>query len=103
MFEFPNSGDVAHELFAELVKWSEKELPEMILGIGSVIDAGTASLYLQLGANFIVSPLLNADMAKVCNRREVLWSPGCGTLTDLNSAEELGAAIVKSFPATGVG
>ncbi|MGL5683769.1 MAG: bifunctional 4-hydroxy-2-oxoglutarate aldolase/2-dehydro-3-deoxy-phosphogluconate aldolase [Marinifilaceae bacterium] len=103
VFEFTNRGDFAHELFAELIKWSAQELPELILGIGSVIDAGTAALYLQLGANFIVSPLLNADMAKVCNRRKVLWAPGCGTLSEMNYAEELGAEIVKLFPGTGVG
>lgn len=75
----------------------------MILGIGSVVDAGTASLYIQEGANFIVSPILNADIAKVCNRRKISWLPGCATLSEINYAEELGAEIVKIFPATSVG
>jgi len=75
----------------------------MILGVGSIVDAGTTSLYLQLGANFIVSPLLNPEMAKVCNRRKVLWSPGCGTLTEILEACEWGAEIVKIFPGTHVG
>lgn len=103
VFEFTNRGDFAHEVFADLNKYAAKELPEMILGVGSVVDAGTASLYIQLGANFIVSPVLNEDMAKVCNRRKILWSPGCGSVTEISKAEELGAEIVKIFPGSQVG
>jgi len=102
-FEFTNRGDFAHEVFSELSKYVKKELPGMALGVGSVIDAGTASLYLQLGADFIVSPLLNPEMAKVCNRRKVLWSPGCGSVSEVNYAEELGCELVKIFPAGQVG
>jgi 2-dehydro-3-deoxyphosphogluconate aldolase / (4S)-4-hydroxy-2-oxoglutarate aldolase len=103
VFEFTNRGDYAHELFSDLNKWAGTEAPEMIMGAGSVVDAGTASLYIQLGANFIVSPVLNPEMAKVCNRRKILWSPGCGTLSEINYAEELGAEIVKIFPGSSVG
>lgn len=102
-FEFTNRGEFAHEVFAELRKYARAELPGMMLGIGSVIDAGTTALYLQLGASFVVSPVLNPDMAKVCNRRKVLWSPGCGSLTEISLAEELGAEIVKIFPGAQVG
>lgn len=103
LFEFVNRGDFAHEIFGELIKWAAKECPEMILGVGSVIDAGTTSLYIQLGTNFVVSPILNAEMAKVCNRRKVAWSPGCGSLTEISYAEELGAEVVKIFPGAQVG
>ncbi|MFY0688413.1 MAG: bifunctional 4-hydroxy-2-oxoglutarate aldolase/2-dehydro-3-deoxy-phosphogluconate aldolase [Cyclobacteriaceae bacterium] len=103
VFEFTNRGDYAHEVFGELNKYAAAELPEMILGVGSVVDAGTTSLYLQLGANFIVSPILNPDMAKACNRRKVAWSPGCGSLTEISYAEELGAEVVKIFPGSQVG
>lgn len=103
VFEFTNRGDFAHEVFAELNKYAAKELPEMILGVGSVCDAGTTSLYIQLGANFIVSPVINPDMAKVCNRRKISWSPGCGSVTEIGEAEELGAEIVKIFPGSQVG
>lgn len=103
VFEFTNRGDFAHEVFAELNKFSQRELPGLMLGIGSVVDAGTAALYMQLGANFVVSPVLNAEMAIVCNRRKVLWSPGCGTLSEISRAHELGAEIVKIFPGTQVG
>ncbi len=103
IFEFTNRGDLAHELFAELVKWSREEMPDLILGVGTVVDAGTCSLYIQLGAKFIVSPLLNEDMARVCNRRKVLWMPGCATASEINKAEELGAEVVKLFPGPTVG
>lgn len=102
-FEFTNRGDFAHEIFAELVKWSAKECPEMILGIGSIVDAGTASLYLQLGANFVVGPLLNPDIFKVCNRRQVAYIPGCGSVSEIGYAQELGAEVIKVFPASNVG
>jgi len=103
LFEFTNRGDFAHELFSELNKYVIREMPEMILGTGSVIDAGTASLYIQLGSNFIVSPVVKEEMALVCNRRKILWSPGCGSVTEISRAEELGAEVVKIFPAPSVG
>lgn len=103
VFEFTNRGDFAHEVFAQLNKYVIKELPDAILGVGSVIDSGTTSLYIQLGANFIVSPVLKEDMAITCNRRKILWCPGCGSLNEISKAEELGAEIVKIFPAKEVG
>lgn len=103
IFEFTNRGDLAHELFAELVKWSKKEMPDLLLGVGTVVDAGTCSLYIQLGAKYIVSPLLNEEMARVCNRRKVMWMPGCATASEINKAEELGAEVVKLFPGPTVG
>lgn len=99
VFEFTNRGDQAHLNFTELYQYCEAEMPEMMLGIGSVVDGPTAALYLQLGADFIVSPILNHDIAKVCNRRKILWAAGCGTLSEISQAEEWGAEIVKLFPA----
>lgn len=98
LLEFTSRGDFAFEVFGELNKYALKELPGMILGVGSVTDAAAASLYMQLGANFIVTPVLREDIAVVCNRRKVLWSPGCGSLTEIARAEELGCEIVKLFP-----
>jgi 2-dehydro-3-deoxyphosphogluconate aldolase/(4S)-4-hydroxy-2-oxoglutarate aldolase len=103
LFEFTNRGDYAHVVFEQLNKFAEKEFPDMILGTGSVIDAPTAVLYIQLGSNFIVSPILNEEMADVCNRRKVLWSPGCGSASEISRAESLGAEIVKIFPGAQVG
>jgi len=103
LFEFTNRGDYAHEVFAEVNKWAGSECPEMIMGAGSVVDVGTASLYIQLGTNFIVSPSLNKEMAKVCNRRKIAWIPGCATLSEIHLAEELGCEIVKIFPGKEIG
>ena len=98
LLEFTARGDFALEVFAELTKYAVAELPGMIMGVGSVTDAAAASLYMQNGANFIVTPVLREDIAIVCNRRKVLWSPGCGSLTEIARAEELGCEIVKLFP-----
>lgn len=98
LMEFTSRGDFAHEVFGELNKYALSKLPGMILGVGSVTDAGSASLYMQLGANFVVTPVLREDIAIACNRRKVLWSPGCGSLTEIAKAEELGCEIVKLFP-----
>lgn len=103
LFEFTNRGDFAHEVFSEINKQVIKEMPDMIMGTGSVVDAGTASLYILLGSNFIVSPVVKEEMALVCNRRKILWSPGCGSVTEISRAEELGAEVVKIFPAPSVG
>ena len=98
LLEFTARGDFAFDIFKELNTYALAELPGMILGVGSITDAAAASLYMQLGANFIVTPVLREDIATVCNRRKVLWSPGCGSLTEIARAEELGCEIVKLFP-----
>ena len=102
-FEFTNRGDFAHEVFAELIKFAAKECPDLVLGVGSIVDAGTASLYLQLGANIIVGPLFNPEIAKVCNRRLVPYTPGCGSVSEIGFAQEVGCDLCKIFPAGNVG
>jgi 2-dehydro-3-deoxyphosphogluconate aldolase/(4S)-4-hydroxy-2-oxoglutarate aldolase len=101
--EFTNRGDHAWEVFSELDRYCARELPEMILGVGSVVDAGTASLYINCGANFVVGPVLNAEVARACNRRKIPYSPGCGSASEISQAEELGCEIVKMFPGAEVG
>jgi len=103
LLEFTARGDFAYEVFLALNKYAIKELPGMIMGVGSITDAGAASMFMQMGANFIVTPSLREDIAMVCNRRKVLWSPGCGSLTEINKAEELGCEIVKLFPGSTYG
>lgn len=98
VFEFTNRGDFAHEVFSELVKYANAELPGMILGVGSIIDAPTAALYLQEGANFVVGPLFNPAIAPICNRRYVPYIPGCGSATEIGMAQEAGCDICKAFP-----
>ncbi len=103
VFEFVNRGDFALEVFVELVKYSAKECPEMIMGIGSIVDAPTAALFIANGANFVVGPYLNAEVAKVCNRRLIPYTPGCGSVTEIGYAQELGCDVTKVFPAGNVG
>ena len=98
LLEFTARGDFAHEVFGKLIKYATKELPGMAMGVGSVTDATSASVFMSLGANFIVTPVLREDIAIICNRRKVLWSAGCGTLTEIARAEELGCEIIKLFP-----
>ncbi len=98
VFEFTNRGDFAQEVFGELVKYAVRELPGMIVGVGSVVDAATAALYIQLGANFVVGPLFNPDIVPVCNRRLIPYCPGCGSVSEVGKAQEMGCDICKVFP-----
>jgi 2-dehydro-3-deoxyphosphogluconate aldolase/(4S)-4-hydroxy-2-oxoglutarate aldolase len=98
VFEFTNRGEFAHEVFGELNKFVAKECPGLILGAGSIIDASTASLYIQLGANFIVGPLFNPEVAKITNRRLVPYTPGCGSISEIGFAQEAGCDMCKIFP-----
>jgi len=102
-FEFTNRGDFAIMIFRDLSLWALKECPEMILGAGTILDAPTAALYIQMGANFIVSPSLNPEVARLCNRRGIPYTPGCGSVTEICNAQELGCDLIKVFPAGSVG
>jgi len=97
-FEFTNRGDFAQEVFGEVVKFVRSNCPDMAIGAGSVVDAPTAAMYIQLGADFIVGPLFNPDVAKVCNRRLIPYTPGCGTVTEVGFAQEAGCDLCKIFP-----
>lgn len=101
--EFTNRGDFAYRIFSELVGYFQKHRPEIILGVGSVMDAPTAAIYINNGANFVVGPILNTEVAKLCNRRKISYSPGCGSVSEISQAEELGVEIVKIFPGGQVG
>lgn len=98
VFEFTNRGDFAHEVFSDLVKYAAVECPDMAIGAGSVVDAPTAALYIQSGACFIVGPMFNPEIARLCNRRMVPYSPGCGTVTEVGNAQEAGCDLCKVFP-----
>jgi 2-dehydro-3-deoxyphosphogluconate aldolase/(4S)-4-hydroxy-2-oxoglutarate aldolase len=101
--EFTNRGDLAYQVFSDLVRYVEDENLDVILGVGSVLDPGTAALYISSGANFVVGPVLNPDVAKACNRRKIAYSPGCGSASEISAAEELGVEICKVFPGSQVG
>lgn len=102
-FEFTNRGDFAQDVFAELVKYAAGACPDLILGIGSIVDPATAALFLQLGANFVVGSCFNGEVTKVCNRRLIPYIPGCGSVTEIGNAQEAGCDICKIFPAGNVG
>ena len=103
VLEFTNRGEFAYTVFSELVQWGRQKLPELILGAGSVLDPGTATLYVNNGANFIVGPVLNPEVARVCNRRKIAYLPGCGSASEISQAEEYGVEICKVFPGAEVG
>jgi 2-dehydro-3-deoxyphosphogluconate aldolase/(4S)-4-hydroxy-2-oxoglutarate aldolase len=101
--EFTNRGALAHQVFSELVKWRDKESPDIILGAGTIIEPSAASLYINCGANFIVGPIFNPEIAKICNRYKIAYVPGCSTPSEISRAEEIGADIIKVFPADVLG
>jgi 2-dehydro-3-deoxyphosphogluconate aldolase/(4S)-4-hydroxy-2-oxoglutarate aldolase len=103
LFEFTNRGDFAPQVFAETARALAKSHPDLILGAGSIVDAPTAALYIASSANFIVGPSLNPEVARLCNRRKIAYSPGCGTASEIAAAEVLGVEIVKIFPGGTVG
>ncbi|MRS62400.1 bifunctional 4-hydroxy-2-oxoglutarate aldolase/2-dehydro-3-deoxy-phosphogluconate aldolase [Larkinella terrae] len=102
-FEFTNRGDFAHELFSELAKITARDYPDLVLGAGTLVEAATAALYIQSGANFIVGPSFHESIARICNRRKVAYMPGCATLTEISAAEEFGVEVVKAFPGDTLG
>ncbi len=103
LIELTNRGDYGFKVFSKLVEYAAAELPELILGVGSVLEGATAAQFLNAGANFVVSPNLNPEVARMCNRRKVTYIPGCGTVSEISQAEELGSEIVKIFPGGQIG
>jgi 2-dehydro-3-deoxyphosphogluconate aldolase/(4S)-4-hydroxy-2-oxoglutarate aldolase len=103
VLEFTNRGDSALLVFTDLLRWCEKEIPGLILGVGSVMEPETAALYINHGANFVVGPVFNADIARLCNRRKIPYCPGCGSASEISRAEEHGVEICKIFPGAEVG
>jgi 2-dehydro-3-deoxyphosphogluconate aldolase/(4S)-4-hydroxy-2-oxoglutarate aldolase len=103
VLEFTNRGDFAFDVFRELSQTLAAENSPLILGVGSVVDAPTAAMYIGAGANFIVGPIFNPEVARLCNRRKIAYMPGCGTLNEISEAEEYGVEIVKIFPGSAVG
>ncbi|WP_301100385.1 bifunctional 4-hydroxy-2-oxoglutarate aldolase/2-dehydro-3-deoxy-phosphogluconate aldolase [Propionivibrio sp.] len=101
--EFTNRGDFAAHVFYDVTQHFAKADPSVIMGVGSIVDPPTAGLYIANGAKFVVGPLFNAEVAKLCNRRGIPYSPGCGSATEIGDAQELGCEIIKVFPGSSVG
>ena len=102
VFEFTNRGENAFQVFAELLKHAQK-YPDLMLGIGTIMDAATTQKFISAGAHFIVSPILKQEMAAVCHKENKLWIPGCATLTEIVTAKDLGAKVIKIFPGSVLG
>jgi len=97
VIEFTNRGADAKNIFPELITYVENKT-EVDLGIGSIKSTEEAKLFIDLGAKFIVSPFLDEEIGKTCQNNEVLWIPGCGTLSEMIRAEKIGAQLIKLFP-----
>jgi len=102
VFEFTNRGDNALEVFEILVRHAEK-YDDLLLGIGTIFTQEDAKNFHDVGAKFIVSPAMIPVMANFCKSENVLWVPGCGTVTEIYQALQLGAKVVKAFPGNVLG
>jgi 2-dehydro-3-deoxyphosphogluconate aldolase/(4S)-4-hydroxy-2-oxoglutarate aldolase len=102
VFEFTNRGENAFSVFTELLKHVQK-YSDLMLGIGTIMDAATTQKFISAGAHFIVSPILKQEMAAVCQKENKLWIPGCATLTEIVTAKDLGAKVIKIFPGSVLG
>jgi 2-dehydro-3-deoxyphosphogluconate aldolase/(4S)-4-hydroxy-2-oxoglutarate aldolase len=101
--EFTNRGDGAVRVFAELLAWARRELPELVVGVGTVTQAATAVHVIDIGADFVFAPNLDPQVAAACNERNIPYVPGCGTLSEIQQAYRLGCDMVKLFPADAIG
>jgi 2-dehydro-3-deoxyphosphogluconate aldolase/(4S)-4-hydroxy-2-oxoglutarate aldolase len=102
-FEFTNRKKNSFEVFTHLLKQRSSKFPELMLGIGTVMDGATTRKFIDAGADFIISPILKTDMAEVCRQHDVPWIPGCATLTEIVTAKEHGAEVIKVFPGSVLG
>jgi len=103
VLEFTNRGEKAYPVFTALVEHLARANPDLILGVGSIVDAPTAALYVASGASFIVGPSFSPELARLCNRRKIAYIPGCATATEIATAEETGVEICKVFPGESAG
>jgi 2-dehydro-3-deoxyphosphogluconate aldolase/(4S)-4-hydroxy-2-oxoglutarate aldolase len=102
VFEFTNRKSNSYEVFKHLVTIKQK-YPDLMLGIGTIMDAVTTQKFIDVGADFIISPILKLEMAPVCADNQKPWIPGCATLTEIVTAKENGAEIIKVFPGSVLG
>lgn len=103
IFELTNRDSQAMETFRMLTSRRADRWPGLALGAGTVLDAGTARRFLELGADFIVAPDLNPEVGEICIELGVPWIPGCFSPTEISMAYRMGASMVKLFPAGTVG
>ncbi len=102
VFEFTNRRKNSFEVFVAMLEYCKK-FPDLMLGIGTVMDGATTKRFIDAGAHFIISPILKIEMAEVCRAHNILWMPGCATLTEIVTAKENGAQVIKVFPGSVLG
>ncbi len=102
VFEFTNRGENALAVFERLAEHAG-QYTDLYLGIGTIFNATDAQGFLSVGAQFIVSPALVPEVAHFANKQELLWVPGCGTVTEIYQAVQLGAKVIKAFPGNVLG
>jgi 2-dehydro-3-deoxyphosphogluconate aldolase/(4S)-4-hydroxy-2-oxoglutarate aldolase len=103
VIEYTNRGEAALDNFKALKELQKEELPELLLGIGTIKSAEQAVQFVDAGADFLISPLVNPGVAAVAAKNDLLWIPGCMTPTEIYNAQQLGAVLIKLFPANILG
>lgn len=96
--EYTNRGEAALENFKKMKAVCNAELSGMYLGVGTIKDGDTAKKFIDAGADYIISPGLVKSVAKVADKNNMLWIPGCMTPSEIIRAETLGAKVIKLFP-----
>jgi len=103
VFELTNRADNALSIFKEIIPFVQQNLPELIIGAGTIMDEESAKAFYEAGAAFVISPILSKEVASYCEKNQICWIPGAATLTEIVNAHNLGADIVKIFPANYLG
>ncbi len=103
VFEYTNRGDKALENYPYLKEFIKVNCEGMLLGIGSINNAKQAESFIKIQADFIVSPIFDKSISIICKTNNTYWIPGCATLSEISSAENEGADIIKIFPGNVLG
>jgi len=103
VIEFTNRGEMALDVFKKIVELQKNEYPEMVIGVGSIIDALSAVNFIKEGADFIVGPTFDKEVAEICNKKDILYIPGASTPTEIANSYKSGSEIIKIFPASSLG
>jgi len=103
VIEYTNRGKEALANFKVLSDAAKAEMPGLYLGIGTIKTGPEAEVFIAAGADFIVSPILNKEVGTVADHHGLLWIPGCMTPTEIHTAQQYKAQIIKLFPANSLG
>lgn len=103
VFEFVNRGNKGFQNFEYLYNLSKDNFPDLKLGIGTIKNRKEAEQFISLGADFVVSPIFDAEIAEYCQQANIFWVPGCMTPTEINMAEKSNVKLVKIFPGNTLG